>query len=153
MRRTDMTPTSATSDGGVLPPTAATRSRMMKQRQRDTKPEIALRSAMHARGWRYRVDFAPLPAQRRRADMVFTRERVAVFVDGCFWHRCPDHGTIPQNNRDWWITKLEGNVSRDLDTDARLVTAGWGVMRFWEHEGTSDAVSKLEAVLRERGTF
>ena len=121
---------------------------MVRQRRRDTKPELALRRAIHARGWRYRVDVAPLPKMRRRADMVFTRARVAVFVDGCFWHRCPQHGTIPKNNRDWWIAKLDGNVARDRDTDERLRGEGWQVVRFWEHMSPAEAVPALEAVLR-----
>lgn len=123
---------------------------MVRQRRRDTKPELALRRAMHARGWRYRVDMAPLPKMRRRADLVFTRLKVAVFVDGCFWHRCPIHGTVPKNNRDWWIAKLDGNEARDRDTDERLAAAGWAVVRIWEHAAPEEAVTTVEAALNDR---
>lgn len=85
-------------------------------------------------GLRYRVDRRVLPGLRRRADLVFVSARVAVFVDGCFWHRCPDHGNLPKSNREWWTEKLNRNVARDRDTDLRLTEAGWHVERVWEHE-------------------
>ncbi len=94
---------------------------------------------------RYRVDVAPLPGLRRRADVVFTRARLAVFVDGCFWHRCPQHGTSPRNNADWWRDKLDRNVQRDRDTDRALHEAGWQVLRVWEHEPTAIAADKVHS--------
>lgn len=133
-----------------LPASAATRDRMSAQRPRDTAPELALRRELHRRGRRYRVDLAPLPGMRRRADLVFPRARVAVFVDGCFWHRCPVHATFPKNNAQWWATKLDGNVARDRDTDTRLAEAGWTVVRIWEHEDPVAAADVVEAVVRDR---
>jgi DNA mismatch endonuclease (patch repair protein) len=85
---------------------------------------------------------------RRRADMVFTKARVAVYVDGCFWHRCPIHGTAPKANRDWWAKKLDANVRRDRDTDRQLEAEGWRVVRVWEHEAMKDAADRIEAVVR-----
>jgi DNA mismatch endonuclease, patch repair protein len=100
---------------------------------------------------RYRVDVAPLrDLPRRRADVVFTRLRVAIFVDGCFWHCCPQHATSPKANSEWWRTKLEGNVARDRDTDARLEEHGWIVIRVWEHEPAAEAADRIEGVLKER---
>lgn len=126
------------------------RRRMERQRRRDTGPELALRKALWARGLRYRVDYRVLPGLRRRADVAFIGPRVAVFVDGCFWHRCPDHGTTPRANREWWVRKLEGNVERDRDTDARLRDAGWFVVRVWEHEDAAVAVARVERAVRSR---
>lgn len=83
---------------------------------------------------------------------MFPAAKVAVYVDGCYWHRCPDHATVPKANRDWWIAKLEGNVERDRDTDARLGSAGWEVVRVWEHEAISDAADRVEAVVKRRKT-
>ncbi len=118
---------------------------MSRQRRADTKPEIALRKELHRRGARYFVDRAPLPGLRRRADLVFPRRKVAVYVDGCFWHSCPQHATFPKHNAEWWAAKLAGNVTRDRDTDARLRAAGWTAVRVWEHE---PAEAAAEAVLR-----
>lgn len=122
---------------------------MERQRRRDTKPELALRRSVWRLGLRYRVDVAPIPG-RRRADLVFTRARVAVYVDGCFWHRCPSHGTMPKANREWWTAKLEANVQRDRDTDRRLAAAGWIVVRVWEHEPTDEAAKRVADVVRRR---
>src|SRR5687767_13082577 len=99
--------------------------RMSRLRRRDTRPEVELRSELHRRGLRFRVDVRPEPAVRSRADVVFTKARVAVFVDGCFWHVCPVHQTWPRANRDWWRRKLEANVARDRLTDTALTNAGW----------------------------
>jgi DNA mismatch endonuclease (patch repair protein) len=115
-------------------------ARMSVQSRRDTKPELALRRALHAHGYRYRIDW-PLPGMpRRRADIAFTRRRLAIFVDGCFWHACPLHKGLPVNNRTWWAAKLAKNVRRDRETDEYLRTLGWTVLRFWEHESVDDAV-------------
>lgn len=96
---------------------------------RDTPAELAIRRVLHARGFRYRVDVSPEKGLRRKADIVFRSARVAVFVDGCFWHKCPEHGSAPKANAAWWRDKLNANVWRDRDTDARLTEAGWTVVR------------------------
>jgi DNA mismatch endonuclease (patch repair protein) len=124
---------------------------MQATRQSGTAAELALRRELHRRGHRYRVDLTPLPGLRRRADIAFPRAHVAVFVDGCFWHSCPEHATVPKNNRDWWQTKLAGNVDRDRDTDRRLTQSGWIVLRVWEHEPASEAADRIEELLRGLG--
>ncbi|PCK29013.1 MULTISPECIES: very short patch repair endonuclease [Rhodococcus] len=125
----------------------ATSARMSAQRRRDTKPEIALRRELHRRGLRYFVDRAPVKGVRRRADLVFPRRKVAVFVDGCFWHSCPQHATLPKNNAQWWTDKLAANVVRDRDTDARLAEQGWTVIRIWEHEDPLVAAERVQKAL------
>lgn len=122
---------------------------MQDQRARDTTPELALRRQLHAAGLRYRVDRAPLPGLRRRADIVFGPSRLAVFVDGCFWHGCPQHGVKPRTNEGWWRAKLERNKARDTDTDARLEAAGWRVLRIWEHEDPVMAAQRVRALVRQ----
>jgi DNA mismatch endonuclease (patch repair protein) len=119
---------------------------MKTQRRRDTRPEVALRSALHAAGYRFRVDYR-IAGTRRRADVAFPSCRVAVFVDGCFWHGCPDHGTWPKQNADWWRRKIEANRSRDRDTDRRLAELDWTVVRVWEHEPVPSAAARVEAVI------
>ena len=127
------------------PPTSL---RMSRQRTRDTAPERALRRLLHARGLRYRVD-AVLPGlPRRRADILFPRQRVAVFVDGCFWHACPEHKTAPRSNADWWATKLARNVQRDRETDTHLAELRWKVVRIWEHEDPECAADRVEGAVR-----
>ena len=122
--------------------------RMSRQRRRDTAPEVALRRLLHRRGLRFRVDW-PLPGMpRRRADIAFTRRRIAVFVDGCFWHACPEHRTAPATNAEWWATKLDKNVRRDRDTDEHLTSLGWTVLRYWEHEDPASAADSVEAAVR-----
>jgi DNA mismatch endonuclease (patch repair protein) len=118
--------------------------------RRDTGPERAVRSELHRRGLRYRVDRALLPGLRTRADLVFVSARVAVFVDGCFWHGCPEHRTWPQANAEWWRRKLEGNVERDRRIDAALEQAGWVVVRVWEHEPADAAADRIERAVRSR---
>ncbi|WP_310244614.1 very short patch repair endonuclease [Microbacterium sp. BE35] len=120
---------------------------MRSNRGRDTGPERAVRTILHAEGFRYRVDFAPLGG-RRRADIVFTRPRVAIFIDGCFWHCCPAHGTQPRQNADYWLPKLRRNVERDRETDASLRDAGWTVLRFWEHEDPSEIARQISETLQ-----
>ena len=122
---------------------AKTSARLSKQKRRDTKPEVALRRALHRRGLRYFVDRAPLKGMRRRADLVFPRRKVAVYVDGCFWHSCPVHATKPRNNAQWWADKLAANVARDRDTDRRLIDEGWRVVRIWEHEDPAEAADRV----------
>jgi DNA mismatch endonuclease (patch repair protein) len=123
---------------------------MQRQARRDTAPELALRRAVWKRGLRYRIDVSPIRGARRRADLVFTRARVAVYVDGCFWHSCPHHATTPKANRSWWIEKLGANVARDRDTDHRLHEAGWLAVRIWEHEDPGTAAARVERVVRDR---
>lgn len=106
---------------------------MLANRRRDTSPELGVRRILHARGLRYRVDFAPVAGLRSRADVVFTRAKVAVFIDGCFWHMCPDHFIMPKSNRHYWEPKLARNVERDRLTDQKMADAGWEVLRYWEH--------------------
>ncbi|WP_026118859.1 very short patch repair endonuclease [Nocardiopsis ganjiahuensis] len=123
---------------------AANRRSMRANRSRDTKPEVALRRLVHAAGLRYRVAAKPLPKMRRTADLLFRPVRVAVFVDGCFWHGCPDHFVFPKTNPAYWEEKIAGNTRRDRDTDTRLQEAGWLVLRFWEHQ---DPASCAETVV------
>jgi len=120
---------------------------MLGNKARDTKPELAVRRLLHAHGYRYRVNYRPSPDIRRTADIVFTRRRIAVFIDGCFWHGCPLHGTSPKANADYWGPKLARNVERDLDTTARLTAAGWTVLRFWEHESPAHVTGEIEAAI------
>ena len=129
------------------PADEAKRRAMSRQRRRDTGPELAVRQRLHALGYRYRVDHRPLPELRARGDLVFTRARVVVFVDGCFWHRCPQHATSPRHNGEWWRAKLDANVARDRATDRRLGEAGWRVVRIWEHEDPERAVAAVTAAL------
>ncbi|MEV7022399.1 very short patch repair endonuclease [Kitasatospora sp. NPDC093558] len=133
-----------------LETTPETRARMSHQRSHDTKIEVVLRSTLHAAGLRFRVHRRPLVGVRREADIVFGPSRVAVFVDGCFWHACPEHATWPKNNAEFWREKIEKNRSRDRDTDARLAAAGWLAVRVWEHEKAAEAAERIAAVVRER---
>lgn len=126
---------------------SATRARLSRQRQAHTKPEMALRWELHRRGLRYFVNRPPISGQRRRADIVFPRKQLAIYVDGCFWHSCPQHGTTPKNNAAWWSQKLAGNVSRDRATDTALLAAGWRVVRVWEHENVKTAADLIESLL------
>ena len=125
----------------------AVSQRMSVARRKDTKPELDLRRILHARGLRYRVTY-PVPSVRRRTiDVAFTRPKVAVFVDGCFWHGCPEHATQPRANSAWWRQKLDTNMARDVETDNILVGQGWTVLRFWEHENPSVAADKVQAAV------
>ncbi|WP_207784050.1 very short patch repair endonuclease [Micromonospora globispora] len=126
----------------------ATRNVMRANRSRDTKPETLLRSRLHAMGLRYRVSRRPLPELRRTADLVFTGARVAVFVDGCYWHGCPEHHRPATKNSEFWKTKIEGNRARDIETTALLTKAGWTVIRIWEHEPIEGAAQRVLAAVR-----
>lgn len=120
---------------------------MSRQRRTDTAAELALRRALHALGYRYRVNL-PLPGMpRRRADVTFTKQKVVVFVDGCFWHGCPEHRTYPKRNGDWWAAKLRRNIERDVETESHLSDAGWTVVRVWEHASVEAAVAQVESAL------
>ncbi|MEU8625923.1 very short patch repair endonuclease [Streptomyces sp. NPDC048669] len=130
-------------DAGVLAETSipagswasspGSRKSMRANRGRDTKPELRLRSLLHRSGLRFRVSTRPLPSLRRTADVVFTKAKVAVFVDGCYWHGCPEHRSVPAKNRDFWLEKFERNKARDLETTRLLEQSGWKVLRIWEH--------------------
>lgn len=122
---------------------------MQGNKRRDTSVEVALRSALHRQGLRFRKDLRLTKVvSRPRPDVVFARARVAIFVDGCFWHRCPKHGRLPASNMDYWKPKLQGNVDRDRVNDAALRDAGWTVIRIWEHDPLDEAVN---IVLRALG--
>jgi len=118
--------------------------------QRDTPGERAMRSAIHRLGLRFSVDRRPLSDSRRRADLVFRSARVAVFIDGCFWHGCPRHGTWPKTNRTWWRAKIEANRRRDADTDEVLAARGWAVVRLWAHDDMMSASRKIATLVRRR---
>jgi DNA mismatch endonuclease (patch repair protein) len=113
----------------------------------DTGPEVAVRRAIHAQGLRYRKNLVvPLAGRSVRPDIVFTRARLAVFVDGCFWHGCPDHASSPKANQAFWAEKLRRNRARDLADRTALEAAGWKVLRVWEHEDPRDAVARIQTV-------
>lgn len=138
------------ADSTPSPLSAAVRDRFRRQRVRDTAPEMALRRQLHALGLRYRIDHPVLTGVRRRPDVVFRTARVAVFVDGCFWHRCPLHAVPPRNNAGWWADKLQRTVDRDRDTDHRLDAAGWLPVRVWEHEPSDQAATRIRDVVLTR---
>ena len=128
--------------------TSPNRRRIMQDnRCRDTGPELALRRALFALGYRYRVNYQALAQLRRRADIACTRQRVAISVDGCFWHSCPDYGSIPRTNMDYWIPKLARNLEQDSHTDVAMAEAGWHVVRIWEHDDPDAAASRIARVL------
>src|SRR4051794_19285005 len=125
---------------------------MQGNRRRDTQPERRVRSALFALGLRFRVDYPiQVATQDRaiRADIVFTRAKLAVFIDGCFWHGCPDHGTRPQRNSHYWTAKLARNKDRDRRYNAALAASGWTVMRIWEHENPALSAEQIYRRLRK----
>src|SRR6266516_4118981 len=136
-----------------LPSSAGRSANMRANRRVDTKPELALRRALHGLGYRYRKDYRLDLADgiRVRPDIVFTARKVAVFVDGCFWHCCPDHGREPSVNQWYWAPKLRRTVERDRAADTALAAAGWRVVRLWEHLPLTDATAAVIAELGERG--
>lgn len=130
---------------------AETRRSMLGNKRTDTKPEIVLRSALHSSGLRFRKDYRiDLGRAKVRPDIVFTRAKVAVFVDGCFWHCCPVHGTQPKTNSDYWALKLARNVQRDLQQNNALTEAGWIVIRVWEHVPRPLAVERVAEAVSNR---
>ncbi|MFD7385897.1 very short patch repair endonuclease [Streptomyces anulatus] len=129
---------------------AARRRNMQAIRSRDTKPERLIRRLVHANGLRYRVAARPLPELRRTADLVFRPAKVAVFIDGCYWHGCPEHYVSPKTNPGYWSEKVARNVARDRDTDERLSAAGWLVLRFWEHQSSDACALSIISAVRER---
>ena len=137
---------------GYPQPSSPGRSANMRANRRtDTKPELALRRALHKRGYRFRKDYRlDLEGRRVRPDIAFTARRVAVFVDGCFWHACPQHGSKPRANDWYWTPKLARNVERDRVADETLAAAGWQVVRIWEHESLEHALAAVIAVVGAR---
>lgn len=128
------------------------RRTMRANKRKDTSIELAIRRRLHASGLRYRVDHpADVSDRRRRADIVFTRAHIAIFIDGCFWHGCPEHYVEPKTNPEYWRPKIARNRARDLDSTCRLQEAGWTVMRFWEHEDPDLVASRITAAVRPRG--
>jgi DNA mismatch endonuclease, patch repair protein len=134
----------------LVAPSPAKSAEMSRVGSRDTAPELALRSELHRRGHRFRVDRAPVAEVRSRADLVFGPAQVAVYVDGCFWHACPEHATKPRSNVEFWEQKLKKNRERDRQTDRLLGERGWEVVRVWEHEDPLDAADRVEDVLYAR---
>jgi DNA mismatch endonuclease (patch repair protein) len=128
----------------------AVSARMSRQARTGTAPELQLRKELHRRGLRFRVATRALPQLRSLADIVFRPTKVAVYVDGCFWHSCPIHATSPASNAAWWREKLDRNVARDRATDAALTGAGWTVVRVWEHEDPVEVAERIEALVRAR---
>ncbi|WP_332367388.1 very short patch repair endonuclease [Micromonospora sp. WMMC241] len=136
----------------MVPSSPMVSAQMSRLPRRDTGPEIQLRRMLYAQGLRYRVQL-PVPGWRRRTiDIAFTRVKVAVFVDGCFWHGCPEHGMVPRSNQAWWASKFEGNRRRDTETTAHLQSRGWRVLRFWSHENISDMVVAVTRAVRTAAT-
>ncbi|GAB2616825.1 very short patch repair endonuclease [Kribbella endophytica] len=133
-------------------PTSPGRSRNMQAiRRTNTKPEVDLRSALHRDGYRFRKDLSIYTSLRRvRPDIVFTARKVAVFVDGCFWHCCPIHGRQPTVNSGYWSPKLQRNVERDRLADTALHEDGWSVVRIWEHESIEEAVRMVKQTVDRR---
>lgn len=124
--------------------------RMSSLKRRDNGPELAVRRLLHASGLRYRVAY-PIPGQRRRTiDIAFPRARLAVYIDGCFWHGCPAHGTSPKANPTWWAAKIAANRARDVAATAQLEELGWTVARFWEHQPPEEVAVAVHVVLDAR---
>lgn len=134
----------------MKPLSPAVSARMSRQLSKDTAAELAVRRLLHAAGLRYRVEY-PVPGMgRRRIDVAFTSVKVAVLIDGCFWHGCPEHATQPKSNADWWRQKLDRNMARDAETTEHLRAAGWEVLRFWEHEAPEEVALRVAAAVMRR---
>lgn len=122
---------------------------MSRARRRDTAAELDVRRELFRRGLRYRVTLRVPGLPRRTIDIAFTRAKLAVFIDGCFWHACPEHGTLPRSNRSWWQEKLSANLARDADTTRHLIEMGWEVLRLWEHVSAGEAADAVVCRLQE----
>ncbi|WP_103890928.1 very short patch repair endonuclease [Actinacidiphila yanglinensis] len=136
-----------------MSPTAsspAVAARMSRQASRDTMQELAVRRLLHRAGLRYRLHMSVPGMPRRTVDVVFGGLKIAVFFDGCFWHGCPVHATRPQANADWWRSKLDRNKARDRETTEHLLSEGWIVMRFWEHESAEDVARRIHDAVVDR---
>lgn len=118
-------------------------ARMSRQAARDTGAAIAVRRLLHASGLRFRVQYPVPGVARRTIDIAFPSRRIAVFLDGCFWHGCPEHATHPRANAEWWRAKLERNIARDAETNTSLESAGWTVLHFWEHEAPQKVAEQV----------
>ena len=138
------------SNKNPTPSSIAALNRMKAAKPRDTAPERVLRSELHKRGLRFRVDARPVKELNRRADIVFRPARVVVFVDGCFWHGCPIHGTQAKANAEFWNNKIKRNQERDAETNRLLKKAGWKVIRVWEHENPEKAGAKIQKIVLKR---
>lgn len=134
----------------ISPSSLEASRRMARVRQKSTQAELNLRKALHARGLRYRLHVPLLTKPRRVADIVFLGARIAVFVDGCFWHGCPEHVSWPKSNTNFWREKIENNRLRDADTDKRLTALGWASVRIWEHENVDSAADQIAALIATR---
>lgn len=131
------------------PSSPSVTDRMSRQARKDTAPELAVRKLLHRSGPRYRVNL-PVPGMPRRTmDIGFPGPKVAVFMDGCFWHGCPEHATQPKANAQWWRAKLDRNMERDEETTRHLEAQGWTVLRFWEHETAADVAAAVIAAVRK----
>jgi len=134
----------------IQPSSPEASRRMSKIRQKGTSAELSLRRELFRLGLRYRVDYEILKKPRRVADIVFPRQRIAIFVDGCFWHGCPEHASWPKQNAEFWRLKIKANCARDADTNHRLEALGWKVVRIWSHELAKDAALNIAAIVHER---
>ncbi|MFB7184168.1 very short patch repair endonuclease [Streptomyces sp. NPDC056230] len=132
------------------PSSPSVSARMSRQASRDTAPEVAVRKLLHASGYRYRVNERVPGMSRRTIDIAFTRAKVAVMIDGCFWHGCPEHATQPKSNAGWWRDKLDRNMARDVETTEHLSAAGWTVLRFWEHEAPWDVAARITIIVNSQ---
>ena len=133
----------------IQPSSPESSRRMAKVRQKGTEAELALRRELHRSGLRYRINFEVLRKPRRVADIIFPGLKIAVFVDGCFWHGCPQHATWHKQNSEFWRQKIETNRARDADTDARLRALNWTVIRIWEHESPVVAAEKVSLLVAQ----
>lgn len=131
----------------MTPSSPGVSARMSRQASKNTGAELAVRRLLHAAGLRYRVEY-PVPGMpRRRLDVAFPRAKVAVLIDGCFWHGCPQHATQPKANAEWWRSKLDRNMARDRETTEHLLAAGWTVLRFWEHTPAEEIAATVRAAV------
>ncbi|TDH45800.1 very short patch repair endonuclease [Mycobacterium eburneum] len=127
----------------LTPPSDHVRRQMQAQKTSGTRIELQVRRGLHALGYRYRVNRRPLPDYRFRGDIVWSGRRLVVFLDGCFWHGCPIHGTTPKSNTEWWRAKIQANRDRDRRVDDILRQRGWTVLRFWEHNNSVDIIRSV----------
>ena len=132
----------------LTPPTVVVRRQMQSQKTTGTGIEMAVRKRLHAQGYRYRVNCKLLPDRRFKGDIVWLGRRLVVFLDGCFWHGCPLHGTTPKSNTEWWEVKITANRERDRLVNELLCDRGWTVLRFWEHD---DPVAVAGSIARHLG--
>ena len=134
----------------LIPTSTKVSARMSRLPRRDTLPELAIRHLVHQAGLRYIVDARPVPSLHRRADLVFRGPKIAAFVDGCYWHGCPDHCRLSGQNLGYWTSKIDTNRQRDADTDRRLTDEGWEVFRAWTHECPEEVAAALIELVRSR---